>query len=100
MSKDDRLRGQMTGAAISVMNNIAEGFDSGAKTELLRFLRYARRSTSEVQTCLYVAMDQHYLSSAEFERTYRQAQSTRKLIDGFVRYLRDSTGAPANRRTG
>lgn len=100
MAKDDRLRGQMTGAAISVMNNIAEGFDSGVRTELLRFLRYARRSTSEVQTCLYVAADQSYLTPVEFESLYQQAPSTRKLIDGFVRYLRDSTGAPANRRTG
>jgi four helix bundle protein len=100
MAKDDRLRGQMIGAAISVMNIIAEGFDSGMRTELLRFLRYARRSTSEVQTCLYVASNQSYLAPSEFESLYRQAQTTRKLIAGFVRYLKDSTGAPANRRTG
>jgi four helix bundle protein len=99
-AKDDRLRGQMTGAAISVMNNIAEGFDSGVKTELLRFLRYARRSTSAVETCLHVAADQSDLSPSDFERAYRQAQSTRKLIDGFVRYIKGSTGAPAIRRTG
>ena len=59
-SKDYRLRDQVTGAAISVMNNIVEGFASQSNPEFIRFLGYARRSSSEVQTCLYVALDQEY----------------------------------------
>jgi four helix bundle protein len=54
-SKDYRLLGQMTGAAISIMNNICEGFDSKSNKEFIRFLTYSRRSCSEVQNCLYVA---------------------------------------------
>ncbi len=85
---DYNLRGQATGAALSVMNNIAEGFDSQSNVEFIRFLRYSRRSASEVQNCLYVALDQAYVTDSEFQTTYQQAEKTRKLIDGFLRYLK------------
>jgi four helix bundle protein len=86
--KDFRLRDQITGAAISVMNNIAEGFDSQLNSEFKRFLLYARRSVSEIQNCLYVALDQDYINHNEFETGYQQAQKTRQIIDGLLRYLR------------
>ena len=85
---DVRLRDQMTGAAVSIMNNIAEGFTSQSNLELKRFLRYSRRSTAEVQSCLYVAVDQKYLPESEFTKIYEQAKKARQLIDGFIRYLR------------
>ena len=87
-SKDYRLRDQITGAAISTMNNIAEGFDSQSRNEFIRFLGYARRSTSEVQTCLYVALDQDYINQEQFDKVYQQAAKTRQVIDGLLRYLR------------
>lgn len=87
-SKDYRLRDQFTGAAISTMNNVAEGFDSRMDREFVRFLGYARRSTSEIQTCLYVAIDQGYITQDQFDKVYRQAEETRQVIDGFIRYLR------------
>ena len=87
---DFRLRDQITGAAVSVMNNIVEGFMSQSDPEFIRFLGYARRSTSEVQTCLYVALDRKYISQEEFHRAYGQAEKTRKVVDGFLRYLRRS----------
>ena len=83
-----RLIDQITGAAISVMNNIVEGFDSQSNAEFIRFLGYARRSASEVQTCLYVALDNRSITKAQFEGVYQQAEKTRKVIDGFLRYLR------------
>ena len=49
ISRDFRLTGQIAGAAISIMNNISEGFDSGSNKEFMRFLSYSRRSCSEVQ---------------------------------------------------
>lgn len=85
---DYRLRDQITGAGISVMNNIAEGFDSQFNNEFIRFLRIARRSIAEVQNCLYVAVDQKYIDSKEFDRVYEQCRKTRKIIDGLLRYLR------------
>ena len=87
-SKDYRLSGQMTGAAISIMNNICEGFDSKSNKEFIRFLTYARRSCSEVQNCLYIALDQEYISDNEFQDTYDQCAKVRKIIDGLIRYLK------------
>ena len=68
------------------MNNIAEGFDSQSNSEFKRFLLYARRSVSETQNCLYIALDQKYISQHEFDFLYPQAQKTRQIIDGFLRY--------------
>ncbi len=87
-SKDYRLCDQITGASISVMNNIVEGFDSGSDAEFIRFLGYARRSISEVQNCLYIALDQGYIKDLDFGSIFKQAIKTRKIIDGFRRYLK------------
>jgi len=88
--RDYRLRDQVTGAAISVMNNIAEGFTSQSDAEFIKFLSYARRSTAEVQTCLYVALDRQYVDEHVFSNGYDQAEKTRQIIDGLLRYLRRS----------
>ena len=88
-SKDFRLSGQITGASISIMNNICEGFDSKSNKEFIRFLIYSRRSCSEVQNCLYVALDQQYIVEEEFQNTYKQCEKVRKIIDGLIRYLKD-----------
>ena len=87
-SKDYRLIDQITGASISIMNNIAEGFDSQSNIEFKRFLRYSRRSVSEVQNCLYIAMDQKYIDELEFKEIYEQGAKTRQVIDGMLRYLK------------
>jgi len=83
-----RLADQIEGAVLSIMNNIAEGFDSQSNREFMRFLAYARRSVSEVQTCFYVALDIRRISSSQFQDVYQQAEKARKIIDGFRRYLR------------
>ena len=49
------------------MHNIAEGFDSETNAEFVRFLRYSKRSCSEVQSELYVALDQQYITRSEFK---------------------------------
>jgi len=87
--KDFRLAGQITGAAISLMNNICEGFDSRSNNEFIRFLTYSRRSCSEVQNCLYIALDQKYISADEFQNTYNHCTKIRKIIDGLIRYLKN-----------
>ena len=87
-SKDFRLTGQITGACISVMNNICEGFDSSSNKEFIRFLGYSRRSCSEVQNCSYISLDQKYINEGNFQDTYTQCEKVRKIIDGLIRYLR------------
>lgn len=86
-AKDFGLRDQMTRAAGSAMHNIAEGFDGGSNAEFIKFLRYAQRSCSEVQSQLYVAFDQAYISQAEFDSLYNQAAMTHAKVGGFIRYL-------------
>ena len=81
------LKGQIQEAAGSSMHNIAEGFDSETNPEFVRFLRYAKRSCTEVQSELYVALDQQYITHAEFQDVYDHAGRTRAAIRGFIKYL-------------
>jgi four helix bundle protein len=89
-SKDFRLSGQIQDAAGSVMHNIAEGFDSGTNPEFIRFLKIARRSASEVQSELYLALDRKYINQDELTTAYNFATETKRLINGMIGYLRRS----------
>jgi four helix bundle protein len=88
LQRDFGLRDQMQRAAVSIMANIAEGFDGRSDQEFIRFLGYAFRSASELQSHLYVAEDQGYIDRATFERLYDQATIAKKLLNGFIRYLK------------
>lgn len=73
------------------MHNVAEGFDAEGNVEFVRFLRYAKRSCTEVQSQLYEALDAGYIDQNEFEGVYNQASETRKTIRGFINYLTSPT---------
>ena len=88
-SKDFGLKNQIRDASGSSMHNIAEGFDAESNAEFIRFLRYAKRSCSEVQSELYVALDENYISSGEFDETYELVRRTRAAIRGFINYLKN-----------
>ncbi len=89
-AKDFGLRDQIRRAAGSAMHNIAEGFDAGSDAEFIRFLKYARRSASEVQSQLYIALDCRHITQDQFQRIYDQATSVKKLINAFIGYLQKS----------
>jgi len=89
-SKDFRFRDQIRAASVSVMANIAEGYDTDSDADFIRFLSYARRSVTEVQSHLYVALDQQYITQQQFTDLFQLSTSTRNLISGFIRYLRQS----------
>ena len=78
----------MQRATVSITANIAEGFDANSDDEFVRFLRYALRSATEVQSHLYVAVDQGYISGEDFTQLYDQATEVKSLIAGFIRYLK------------
>jgi len=86
--KDYGLKRQIQDAAGSSMHNIAEGFDSETNAEFIRFLRYAKRSCTEVQSELYLALDEEYISADEFKDVYEQARRTRAATYGFIKYLK------------
>jgi four helix bundle protein len=90
-ARDFRLRDQIRDAAGSVMHNVAEGFDSGSNPEFIRFMKIARRSASEVQSQLYLALDRKYISSEELKTTYDVATEAKRLINGMISYLRHHT---------
>ncbi len=96
-AQDFRLCGQIESAAVSVMANIAEGFDGGSDAEFARFLQLATRSASEVQSHGYTALDQDYIKQEQFDRIYKQAAKTKNLISGFKRYLLNSPTSKVQR---
>jgi four helix bundle protein len=87
-SKDFGLKDQIQRAAVSCMSNIAEGFDADSDQQFIQFLGYAKRSASETQSILYVALDREYITNDEFNAAYDLATSVRKLCSGFIKYLK------------
>ena len=84
------MSGQIQDAASSVMHNIAEGFDAGTNPEFIRLLKMSRRSASEVQSELYLALDRKYLIQDERTAAYNLATETKRLINGMIGFLRKS----------
>lgn len=89
-ARDFALRDQVRDAAGSVMHNVAEGFEAGSDAEFVRFLKIARRSASEVQSELYLALDRKYLAADQFQPIYDHATRVKKLINAFIGYLNRS----------
>ena len=89
-ARDFGLRDQIRRAAVSVMSNIAEGFERSGDKEFRQFLSLAKGSAGEVKAQLYVALDARFLSQEQFDQLYSLATETDRLIGGFMRYLTDS----------
>jgi four helix bundle protein len=85
---DYRLKDQSIGAAISVMGNIPEGFVRRSNKEFIQFLFISVSSAAELQSHMYVAMDQNYVTKDVFDVVYQQADKTAKMISGLITYLR------------
>ena len=90
-AKDYGVRDQIQRATISIMANIAEGFDCESNIEFGRFLGYARRSAAEVQSLLYAAYDLGYINEVNFRECFDQAVKTKALIGGFIHFLKKSS---------
>ena len=83
------LTSQIRRATVSIMANIAEGFDRRSDKELTNFLSIARASSSEVQNDLYIAIDLNYISQVEFNQLYQEAKKIAKQINGLMNYLKN-----------
>ena len=92
--KDFRLTNQIQGAAISTMANIAEGFSRHSNREFMQFLFISKSSSAEVQSHLYVALDQGYIKQEAFRKIYEQAEKVSKMCSGFIKYLSSQLNKP------
>jgi four helix bundle protein len=89
-ARDFGLRDQIRRASVSIMSNIAEGYDRSGTGEFIQFLATAKGSASEVQSQLFVALDQNYIDRKHFEELRTLASETGKMIGGLMNYLRNS----------
>ena len=92
--RDFRLVNQMQDAAVSSMSNIPEGFSRKSNKEFIQFLYISKSSAAEVQSQLYVALDQEYITQEDFDRIYNQAEIVSKLDSGFIKYLQSQLKQP------
>lgn len=81
-AKDFGLRDQIQRAAVSVVSNIAEGFERGSRSEFHQFLVVSKASAAEVRSQLYVALDVGYLDQPNFDKLMNQACEVSKIIGG------------------
>ena len=89
-ARDFALRDQIRRAAISILSNIAEGFERGGNKEFLQFLSVAKGSCGEVRAQLYIALDQRYINEAMFAELLEQTIKVSRLIAGLMKYLSES----------
>ena len=95
--RDFGLRDQICRASVSVMSNVAEGFERGSRREFARFLRIARGSVGEVRAQLYVALDVGYLDADTFDGLAEQTRAITHMLNALIRHL-DETPDPRPRR--
>jgi len=93
------LRDQIRRASVSIMANIAEGFEREGNKEFRQFLATAKGSVGEVKSLLYVALDASLISSEQFNRIMALADDASRLLAGFLRYLKatDKKGSKFNK---
>ncbi len=85
--KDHSLVDQIRRAAISVMANITEGFARKGNKEFIQFLFISKSSAAELQSHLYIALDQGYIEKLQFDELYQDADKIQRQLSNFIKYL-------------
>lgn len=81
-NRDFGLKDQMRRASVSVMSNIAEGFDRGGRAEFHQFLVVAKASCAELRSQLYIALDAGYIKAKHFEQMILLTREVSRIISG------------------
>jgi four helix bundle protein len=87
---DRALCVQIRRASISIMANIAEGFERNGKKEFIQFLSVAKGSSGEVRAHLYIALDQGYIDQKGFDALSDISRNISRMIGGLIKYLRST----------
>lgn len=90
LGRDFALRNQMRRAAVSVVSNIAEGFERGGNKEFHQFLILAKASAGEVRAQAYIALDARLLTRTQFEELVGLSSEVSRLLSGLMRHLKQS----------
>ncbi|CAG0957728.1 hypothetical protein ANAEL_00438 [Anaerolineales bacterium] len=86
-ARDFGLKDQIRRAAVSIMSNIAEGFESQTQAQFVRYLGVAKASAGEVRAQLYVSRDVNYLTDEKFFKLFQMAEKASRQIARFISYL-------------
>ena len=83
--KDFGFRDQILRSSVSIMNNIAEGFERSSNNELKHFLFIAKGSCGELRSVIYLAKETLKISDADFDNLYNSKVEISKMLSGFIK---------------
>jgi four helix bundle protein len=93
-ARDFGLKDQIRRAAVSIMSNIAEGYESQTQAQFIHYLGVAKASAGEVRAQLYISRDVNYLTAEQLSQLFQMAEKASRQISRFISYLESHPQRP------